>query len=275
MADKTATLCLSNRKGGVGKTTCSIHIAGALAQRDRDVLVFDLDPQGTITRGLGYSEYYNDMDVDVTLHEALLDRESISRISEVVEEHPEFDVARSHRRMTFDTASKLSGEPRAEDRLELAFGELEKSYDYIVVDCPPSLDVLTDNALLATQNVIIPTYPEELSVQGLDLLFDQVDELEQWHETEIRKLGLVANRIENNADADEYVELFQENFGSFWEIWQIRKRVVLQRAITDGRGSIFTHEEECDMAPEFENIAATLDEKFDFAPANPVTEVTR
>ena len=275
MADKTAKLCLSNRKGGVGKTTCSIHIAGALGQRDRDVLLFDLDPQGTITRGLGYSEYYSDMDVEVTLHEALLDRESISRISEVVEEHPEFDVARSHRRMTFDTASKLSGEPRAEDRLELAFDELEKSYDYIIVDCPPSLDVLTDNALLATQNVIIPTYPEELSVQGLDLLFDQVDELEQWHETEIRKLGLIANRVENNADADEYIELFQENFGSLWDIWQIRKRVVLQRAITDGRGSVFTHDEECDMAAEFESIATTLDEKFDFAPANPATEVTR
>ena len=275
MTDKTAKLCLSNRKGGVGKTTCSIHIAGALAQRDRDVLLFDLDPQATITRGLGYSDYYSNMDIDVTLHEALLDRESISRISEVIEEHPEFDVARSHRRMTFDTASKLSGEPRAEDRLELAFGELEKSYDYIVVDCPPSLDVLTDNALLATRNVIIPTYPEELSVQGLDLLFDQVDELEQWHETEIRKLGLIANRVENNTDADEYIELFHENFGALWDIWQIRKRVVLQRAITDGRGSIFTHEEECDMAAEFDNIAATLDEKFDFAPAEPATEVTR
>lgn len=263
MPVQPATLCLSNRKGGVGKTTCSIHIAGALAARGRDVLLFDLDPQGTITRGLGYADYYADMDRDVTLHEVLLERDFIGRVDEVIEEHPEFDVARSHKRMTFDTASKLSGEPRAEDRLELVFAELDRDYDYIIVDCPPSLDILTDNALLATGNVLIPTYPEELSVQGLDLLFDQIDELEEWHDAEIRKLGLIANRIERNNEADEYLDLFEENFGALWNVWQIRKRVVLQRAITQGRGSIFTHDEECDMAAEFESIAQRLDEVFE------------
>lgn len=275
MTDKPATLCLSNRKGGVGKTTCSIHTAGALADRGRDVLLFDLDPQGTITRGLGYADYYNDLDRDVTLHEVLLERESIGRISEVIKSHPEFDVARSHKRMTFDTSSKLSGEPRAEDRLELAFDELDRAYDYIIVDCPPSLDILTDNALLATGNVLIPTYPEELSVQGLELLFDQIDELEEWHDVEIRKLGLIANRIETNNEADEYLDLFEESFGALWDIWQIRKRVVLQRAITQGHGSIFSHDEECDMVSEFEAIARTLDEMFDLpAIAEAESEVT-
>jgi chromosome partitioning protein len=273
MTDKPATFCLSNRKGGVGKTTCSIHIAGALAERGRDVLLFDLDPQGTITRGLGYADYYGDMDRDVTLHEVLLERDSIGRVSDIIEEHPEFDVARSHKRMTFDTASKLSGEPRAEDRLELVFAELDRTYDYIIVDCPPSLDILTDNALLATENVLIPTYPEELSVQGLDLLFDQVDELEQWHEATIRKLGLIANRIETNNEADEYLDLFEENFGALWDVWQIRKRVVLQRAITQGHGSIFIHDEDCDMAAEFANIARTLDETFDLPDADADSEV--
>lgn len=263
MTDNPATLCLSNRKGGVGKTTCSIHIAGALAARSRDVLLFDLDPQGTITRGLGYADYYNDMEHDVTLQEVLLERDALGRINEVIEEHPEFDVARSHKQMTFDTASKLSGEPRAGGRLELAFAELDRKYDYIIVDCPPSLDILTDNALLATQNVLIPTYPEELSVQGIELLFDQIDELEEWHDVEIRKLGLIADRITRNNEADEYLDLFEENFGALWNIWQIRERVALQRATSQGRGSIFTHDEECDMAAEFADIAQTLDETFE------------
>ena len=126
--------------------------------------------------------------------------------------------------------------------------------------------------MLATQNVLIPTYPEELSVQGLDLLFDQVDELEQWHDTTIRKLGLIANRIENNGEADEYLDLFEENFGSLWDVWQIRKRVVLQRAITQGRGSIFTHDEECDMAAEFQDIAQRLDEIFELPESEVVVQ---
>lgn len=262
MTDKPATICLAMKKGGVGKTTCSIHVAGALSARGRDVLLFDLDPQGTTTLGLGYADYFNDMDRDVTMHEVLLERDALDDVNEIIVEHPEFDVARSHKRMTFDITSKLNGEPRAEDRLALAFDHLDREYDYIVVDCPPSLDILTDNALLGTENVLMPTYPEELSVQGLDLLFDQIDELEEWHDTEIRKLGLIANRIENNNEAAEYVELFEENFGALWNVWQVRERVVLQRAISQGRGSIFTHDEECDMAAEFENIAGTLDETF-------------
>jgi chromosome partitioning protein len=273
MTDKPATLCLSNRKGGVGKTTCSIHIAGALADRGRDVLLFDLDPQGTITRGLGYDDYYGDLDRDISLHEVLLERDALGHVNETIEDHPEFDVARSHKRMTFDTASNLKGEPRAEDRLELALDRLDRTYDYIIVDCPPSLDILTDNALLATENVLIPTYPEELSVQGIELLFDQIDELEEWHETEIRKLGLIANRIEVNNEAAEYLDLFEENFGALWDVWQIRKRVVLQRAITQGHGSIFTHDEDCDMVAEFENIARTLDEMFGLPDTDADSEV--
>lgn len=77
------------------------------------------------------------MQQEVTLYEVLLERESLKHVDAVIEEHPEFDLTRSHKRMTFDTASKLSGEPRAEDRLELALGELDKQYEYIIVDCPP------------------------------------------------------------------------------------------------------------------------------------------
>lgn len=109
-------------------------------------------------------------------------------------------------------------------------------------------------------------------MQGLDLLFDQVDELEQWHDTTIRKLGLIANKIENNGEADEYLDLFEENFGALWDVWQIRKRVVLQRAITQGRGSIFTHDVECDMAAEFQDIAQRLDELFDLPEAEVVAQ---
>jgi chromosome partitioning protein len=263
----TAKFCLSNRKGGVGKTTCSIHIAGALSDRGNDVLLVDLDPQGTATRGLGYDEYYSDIERETTLHDVLLEFEGRERINQLIREHPEFDLVPSHKKMTYDVGSKLDGEPRGEDRLELALDELDGEYDFILIDCPPSLDLLADNALLATKNVLIPTYPEELSVQGFDLLFDQIDELERWHEVEIRELGLIANRIENNNEADEYLDLFHDNFGEMWNVWEVRKRVSLQRSIAQGKGSIFGAEEPCDMQEVFTDIAKTLEEDLARPPA--------
>lgn len=267
-----ARFCLSNRKGGVGKTTCSIHIAGALNDRGHEVLLIDLDPQGTTTRGLGYDEYYNDMDREMTLHEVLLEFEGRERINQLIRSHPEFDLVPSHKRMTYDIASKLDGEPRGEDRLELALDKLENSYDYIIVDCPPTLDLLTDNALLATKNLLLPTYPEELSVQGFDLQFDQIEELERWHEVEIREIGLIANRIENNNEAREYLDLFHNKFGEMWNVWEVRKRVTLQRAITQSHRSIFQHDEDCDMKEVFINIAQTLEEELTPPPQAEVTE---
>lgn len=258
---KPAQICLSNRKGGVGKTTCTIHLAGALNHRGHDVLLVDLDPQGTATRGLGFDEYYSDIDADTTLHDVLLEFEGKEMINQIIREHAEFDLVPSHKQMTYDIGSKLDGEPRGEDRLSLAFEELETNYDFILVDCPPTLDLLTDNALLATQNVLLPTYPEELSVQGFDLQFDQIEELEQWHDVEINQLGLIANRIENNNEAKEYLDLFHDSFGEMWNVWEVRKRVTLQRAITQSHSSIFEHGEECDMEEVFGEIAQTLEEE--------------
>lgn len=273
MNTEPAKVCLSNRKGGVGKTTCSIHLSGALNKRGRDVLLLDLDPQGTATRGLGFEDYYTDTDQDTTLHDVLLEFDKLQQINELLHEHDEFDLVPSHKKMTYDIASKLDGEPRGEDRLALALNELNKSYDYVIVDCPPSLDMLTDNALLATRNILVPTYPEELSVQGFDLLFDQIEELEQWHEVEINEIGLIANRIENNNEAREFLDLFHENFGKVWEIWEVRKRVALQRAIAQSHKSIFQHDEECDMKDEFLKIGAYLDSTFGVGDIDAKSEV--
>lgn len=263
----TAPICLSNRKGGVGKTTCSIHLAGALNNRGHDILLADLDPQGTATRGLGFEDYYSDIDADTSLHDVLLEFEGREKINQIIQEHAEFDLVPPHKQMTYDIASKLDGEPRGEDRLTLALEELETTYDFIVVDCPPTLDLLTDNGLLATKNVLLPTDPEELSVQGFDLQFDQIEELEQWHDVEINQLGLIANRIENNNEAREYLDLFHDSFGDMWNVWEIRKRVTLQRAITQSHRSIFEHDEECDMEEVFLDIAQTLEEELVPRPA--------
>jgi chromosome partitioning protein len=148
---------------------------------------------------------------------------------------------------------------RSRERLEMVLDELEYEYDFVVVDCPPSLGHLTDNALLACGNLLVPALAEGTSIRALEILYDQIDSLEQGYETTIREVGLVANRVETDGEAEEMMEWFEATLGDQMPIWEIRKRVALKRAWNEGV-SIFAHNEECDMEAVYLDIASYLED---------------
>jgi chromosome partitioning protein len=141
----------------------------------------------------------------------------------------------------------------------MALQHLEHDYEFVIVDCPPSLGNLTDNALLACRNILIPALAEGTSIRALEILFDQIDTLEQGFEVEIDDVGVVANRVENDGEAKEMMDWFEDTFGGRLPVWEIRKRVALKRAWANG-ASIFEHDEECDMEAVFDEIAQHLEE---------------
>ncbi|EMA32414.1 ParA family protein [Halobiforma nitratireducens] len=257
-----ARLCVTNQKGGVGKTTVAINLAGALNDRGRDVLFVDLDPQGNATEGLGLLEAYDAE--PPTLLDALVDPDDVPR-EEIVYEHEEMDVVASNVDMNA-AASTLAAEADAELRLDRLLTRLESEsksgthdYDFVVVDCPPHLGAVTDNGLVAAQNLIIPALAEPTSKRSLELLFDYVGALEMDHDVDIEPRALVANRIENTNAADEMLEWFEDALPET-PIYRVRKRVAFQRAFAAGN-SIFAVEEENDMRDVFASMAATLDER--------------
>lgn len=244
-----------NQKGGVGKTTVAVNLAGALNQRGHDVLFVDVDPQGNATDSICPDRVYDELSPN--LHDVLVEIDGKHLINEVVVEHSEMDVVPSHVDM-FRTENDISGEIRSRERLSLALDELEGSYDYVVIDCPPNLSLLTDNAIMASRNVLIPLLPESSSVGALEILFDQITTIENGFGIEVEELGLVINRIDNDGVAKSMIEWFEEAFGDSLPVYRVRRRVALKRAWDNG-DSIFRHGEDCDMSSVFMEVAGDVE----------------
>lgn len=258
----TFRVCVTNQKGGTGKTTVAVNVAGALAARGGDVLLVDLDPQGYATEATGVAEAY---DADgLTLHDVLLDLDDIGRLEELVREGAEFDVVPSNATLTANnTQTQLQQAKGGERRLGMALDRMDRDYDVVIVDCPPGLGALTDNALLATGHVLIPAETKATSMRALELLKDQIDSLALvFPDVEVEPIGLVANEVRTDGVSDDMLEWFEQVFGESVPIYEVRKRVALQRALMNGR-SIMTHDEDCDMEAVFREIAAAVVEHFD------------
>lgn len=263
--DTPATIAVSNQKGGVGKTTVAVNVAGALHQRGRDVLLVDLDPQGNATEGLGFADAYDAQ--PPSLFDVLTNPDQRSAIGSIVREHAEMDVVPSNVDH-HHTEREMTHVRRPTEQLSLALDEVGEDYDYVLIDCPPSLGHLTDNALFASQNVLIPALAESTSKRAVELLFDHITSIERDFEISIRECALVANRVEETNEAAEMTEWFARAFDNTPR-FEVRKRVALQRAHSAG-GSLFEHDPEVDMCDVFLDVAATLDEQFGF----PATQET-
>jgi len=123
--------------------------------------------------------------------------------------------------------------PKSRERLEMALDELEKDYDYIIVDTPPSLNVLTDNALVATGNVVIPVIPEKLNANSLQIFAKKLSSLEQAY-GDINRLAIVCNRVEQNAEHRDTIEEIKSAYSL--PVFEIPKRTDLSQSI--GRGCL-------------------------------------
>jgi chromosome partitioning protein len=254
-------LAISNQKGGAGKTTTAINVAGALNQHGQDVLVIDLDPQGHATEGLGHGDLYEAN--RLSLIDVLTDLDALDRLDELVVNHTEMDLVPSHERM-INAEDKLAAERAREQRLQrLLDGSATDGYDHILIDCPPNLGILTDNAIAATQNVLIPAQAKTTSKRAIKILFKQLASMEAAF-GDIDEIALVANEVGHDGEASEMMEWFKEIFENRENkpVFEIRKRVKLQRAWNAGV-SIFEHSEECDMESEYLAIAEHIEEVAD------------
>lgn len=163
------TIAIANQKGGVGKTTTAINLSACLAETGQKVLAIDFDPQGNATSGLGFEKGY----MDKTVYE-LLSGECTIEECVVTEVQENLDVLPSD----VDLAGaeiELLDEPEKESLLRKELEKIRDNYDYIIIDCPPSLNLLTINALTASDTVLVPIQCEYYALEGLSQILQTVD----------------------------------------------------------------------------------------------------
>ncbi|HDP70099.1 MAG TPA: ParA family protein [Actinobacteria bacterium] len=168
MANKSKTIAIVNQKGGVGKSTTAVNLGACLAQAGKRALLIDLDPQGNSTSGLGMAKG----DREKCIYDALIGDVPISELIESAQTKGLFVVpATIHLAgAEIELVSMISRETRLKQVLEL----LEEVYNYIIIDCPPSLGLLTVNALTAADQLIIPIQCEYYALEGLSKLLESV-----------------------------------------------------------------------------------------------------
>ncbi len=161
-------LAITNQKGGVGKTTTCVNLAASLAANYKKVLLVDLDPQGNATTGSGIDKAH----LKHSIYHVLIGKKSLKEVI-VTSEKGGYHIAPSNRELA-GAEVELVNELARETRLKQAFAKLEQEYDYILLDCPPALNLVTVNALTAADSVMIPMQCEYYALEGLSDLVNTI-----------------------------------------------------------------------------------------------------
>lgn len=197
MAKKIAVI---NQKGGVGKTTTAVNLGTYLAKSGKKVLILDLDPQGNATSGFGY----NKEEITGCVYNVLIDGVSIHRVKKETKQ-PKLHLAPASMNLAAAEIELVSQLAR-EHKLKMAINEVADTYDYVLIDCPPSLGLLTVNGLVASDSVLIPVQAEYYALEGLGQLLTTIKRVRTSLNPNLELLGVLVTMYDKRTTLSRQVE---------------------------------------------------------------------
>lgn len=226
-------LAIANQKGGVGKTTTCVNLAASLAATRRRVLMVDLDPQGNATMGSGIDKY----ELELSVYDVLVHQRPIREVK-CFSEAGAYDVLPANSDLTAAEV-ELINTLQKEKRLKDALVPVRDEYDYVLIDCPPSLNMLTVNGLVAADGVLIPMQCEYYALEGLTALLNTIERVSQAVNPDLEVEGLLRTMYDpRNSLTNDVSAQLQQHFGDRLYRTVIPRNVRLAEAPSFGMPAI-------------------------------------
>ena len=245
-------IAVANQKGGVGKTTTSVNLSAALAAMDKRVLLIDLDPQGNATVSVGL----NKAELGATAFELMVEQQPLSSVVTSIDTL-RMDCLPADGDLTAAEVALLSAEDR-EQRLKTALDEGSARYDFVIIDCPPSLNMLTLNALVAANSVLITMQCEYFALEGLSALMETINTVRQTVNPALHIEGILRTLYDpRNALTNEVSEQLHQHFEGLVYRTVIPRNVRLAEAPSHGV-PIMQYDSAASGATAYRQLAAEI-----------------
>lgn len=250
------TICIANQKGGVGKTTTSVNLSSALASLGKRVLLIDMDPQGNASSGLGIKRYESQ---DNNIYHVLIGEKDIQETIQKTKD-ANLQVITANPDLV-GAEIELVDMPQREYRLKSAIASVDHLYDYVLIDCPPSLGLLTVNALTAANSFLVPLQCEYYALEGLSQLLNTAGLIKKNLNPQLHIEGIVLTMFDTrNNLSHQVVTEIKNHFGDKVFNAIIPRNVRLSEAPSHGQ-SIFDYDQKSIGATKYHDLAKEVEQR--------------